>query len=129
MKLRLATLAFCLLPTWAYAINSNIYEKTKDEKSFSAKVRVVREVSEDVEVFFDSDKAKGAYTLPKSMSGYAAALKALEDSKKTGIAVTVTADDDNRIHAVQAGAAPAAVSPEDMQKELQKQYDAILKKK
>lgn len=128
MRLRLTLAALCLMPTLAFALDANIFEKDKPKedgvKSFTAKVRVVREISDDLEVFFDSDKAKGAYTLPKGMQGYGAALQALEASKKTGAAVTVTADDDKRIQEVKAAPGKPAPSPED----LQKQYDAIFKK-
>lgn len=117
------TIAAFLIPHFSFALDANIFEKEKDAKltSFSAKVRVIRDVDEDPEVFFDSDKAKGAYTLPRSLHNYAAALAALEASKKSGAAVTVIADSEKRIAEVKAGA--AAPKTED----ILKQYDAIFK--
>ena len=84
-------------------LNTSLYEAEEgSEKSFSAKVRVVRDISDDIEVFFDSDKASGAYTLPRSSEGYAKMLKDLEASKKPGgPAVSITADQDKRIKSVQ----------------------------
>ena len=84
-------------------LNTNLYVAEEGaEKSFSAKVRVVRDISDDIEVFFESDKATGAYTLPRSLEGYATMLKALEASKKPGGGtVSVTADADKRIKSVQ----------------------------
>ena len=116
-------LAALILPSFAFALDANIFEKEKDTKltSFSAKVRVVRDVDTDVEVFFDSDKAKGGYTLPRTLHNYAAALAALEASKKSGAPVTVIADSEKRIAEVKEG--PAAPKNED----ILKQYDAIFK--
>lgn len=82
----------------------NIYEQgadTEKTQSFSAKVRVVREISDETEVFFEGDKAKGAYTLPHG-GNHATMLKALEASKKAnGPSVSVTADADKRIKSVE----------------------------
>lgn len=87
-------------------INTSIYEQeaeSEKSESFSAKVRVVREISEEVEVFFDGDKAKGAYTLPRSLSQYGATLKLLEKSRKPGgPPVSITADGEKRIKSVEA---------------------------
>ncbi|MNL12343.1 hypothetical protein D3C87_1332090 [compost metagenome] len=84
-------------------LNTSLYEAEEGaEKSFTAKVRVVRDISDEVEVFFDSPKATGAYTLPRSAAGYAQMLKDLEASKKPkGPAVSITADEDKRIKTVQ----------------------------
>ncbi len=96
------TFFFCLsglvaLP--ATALTTNLYEKdTPQIESFTAKVRVVRDISDDVEVFFESDQAKGAYTLPRSFPDYAAQLKILEESKKAkGPAVTITAEKESKV--------------------------------
>lgn len=88
--------------------NTNIYEAEPSEekpKAFSAKVRVVRDISDEVEVFFDSDEARGAYTLPRKISSYATVLKTLQDSEKPGgPPVSVTADSEKRILSVEKGA-------------------------
>lgn len=85
-------------------INTQLYEQESDgekNKSFTAKVRVVREIAEEIEVFFESEEAKGAYSLPKGTRDYATALKNLEKSRAPhGPAVTVTADSDKRIQSV-----------------------------
>nr|BFD63547.1 hypothetical protein BdHM001_22280 [Bdellovibrio sp. HM001] len=87
-------------------MNTSIYEQEVEpekSESFSAKVRVVREISEEVEVFFEGDKAKGAYVVPRSLPQYGATLKLLEKSRKPGgPAVSVTADGDKRIKSVEA---------------------------
>lgn len=73
-------------------------EKTK---TFTAKVRIVREDSDGMEIFFESEKAKGAYLLPSSAERYGKKVKDLEASKKpNGAAVTVTVDSEKRIKSV-----------------------------
>lgn len=90
--------------------NTNLYEADPGEdnsKSFSAKVRVVRDISDDIDVFFESDKAKGAYSLPRHSKNFSTMLKSLETSKKpNGPMVTVTVDADKNITSVQLGAVP-----------------------
>ncbi len=89
-------------------LNTNIYEaepSAEKPKSFTAKVRVVRDISDEVEVFFDSDEARGAYTLPRKISGYATVLKTLQNSEAPGGSpVSVTADSEKRILSVEKGA-------------------------
>jgi hypothetical protein len=97
---------------------TNIYEQqaAKDEsKIFTAKVRIVRDISDDLEVFFEGEVAKGAYTLPRQTKGYAAILKTLEASKKAdGQSVTVTADKEKNISSVEASKAkPGFIPPSD----------------
>ena len=108
-------LTLCVLPfTKAFALDTNLYEKEPDKMvSFSSKVRVVREIEGDVEVFFESDKAHGAYTLPHSMKDYATALESLQESEKgSGPPVTVNVDEDTKvIKSVQKSAAPKALDP------------------
>lgn len=95
-------------------LNTQLYEKEADgekDKSFTAKVRVVREISDEIEVFFESDEAKGAYSLPKGTHDYATALKKLEKSRAPhGPAATVTVDSEKRIKSVQIQEAPAGKS-------------------
>lgn len=90
----------------AQKVNTSIYEQEADQQktlSFSAKVRVVREISDEVEVFFEGDKAKGAFTLPRSLPRYGELMKILEQSRKPGGApVSITADEDKRIKTVEA---------------------------
>ncbi|QDK38386.1 hypothetical protein [Bdellovibrio sp. NC01] len=85
--------------------NANLYEQEEKntDKSFSAKVRIVRDISDDIEVMFEGDSVKGIYSLSRNRSNFAAMLKALEASKKAdGGAVTVTADEDKNIKTVEA---------------------------
>lgn len=98
--------------------STDIYEQDGAEnttKSVTGKIRVVREVSDEVEVFFEGDKIPGAYTLPRGLQHYGTMLKALEDSKKAnGPAVTITADEDKRIKTVELkGAASSGSSAGD----------------
>ncbi|MEN0060005.1 MAG: hypothetical protein AAGB31_14285 [Bdellovibrio sp.] len=93
------------------SLNTQLFEQEeesgKKEKSlsFSAKVRAVREDSDGVEVFFEGDKAKGAFTLSQSVEHYAKKVKALEESRKPGgKAVSITADAEKRIKSVEAAA-------------------------
>ena len=85
--------------------STDIYEKEEDKadtKSFTAKVRIVRDISDDIEVFFEGNKATGAYSLSRNSANFAAMLKALEASKEPkGAAVTVTADSDKNIKTVE----------------------------
>ncbi len=94
---------------------TQIYEQeaTVEKKiSFTAKVRVVRDIADDVEVFFDSDKARGAYTLPRNAQNYAAMFEALEKSKAPkGPAVSVSADSEKRILSVSIQSGPAEPDP------------------
>lgn len=97
----------------AQKVSTDIYEQDAAEsgvKSMTGKVRVVREVSDEVEVFFEGDKIKGAYTLPRGLQHYGTMLKSLEESKKAnGPQVTITADEDKRIKTVElkgGGTAP-----------------------
>ncbi|MGZ3774387.1 MAG: hypothetical protein ACXVCY_12580 [Pseudobdellovibrionaceae bacterium] len=74
-------------------------EKTKN---FTAKVRIIREDTDGMEIFFEGDKAKGAYSLPQSVEHYAKKIKDLEESKKpTGPSVSVTVDSEKRIKKVE----------------------------
>ncbi|WP_413575082.1 hypothetical protein ACLVWU_12525 [Bdellovibrio sp. HCB290] len=105
--LSLVLFLFLSDPTYAQnkKANTQIYdaESTAEKtESFTAKVRVVRDISDEVEVFFDSDKARGAYTLPRKIAAYATVLKQLQDSSgPSGGQVSVTADSEKRILSVE----------------------------
>ncbi len=85
--------------------NTNLYEQEEpkdDSKSFTAKVRVVRDISEDIEVMFEGGDAKGIYSVPRRSKNFAAMVKALEASKKPdGPSVSITADADKNIKSVE----------------------------
>lgn len=73
-------------------------EAEEKTETFSAKVRVIRDAGESMDVFFISDKQKGAYSLSRSSPQFAAALKALEDSRKPkGGPLSITAKKDKTI--------------------------------
>lgn len=97
--------------------STNIYEADQTEEkvdSFTAKVRVVRDISEEVEVFFESDNARGAYTLPRKIKSYATVLKVLQESEKPGgPQVSVTADSEKRIQSVEKSAGYKKKNPYD----------------
>lgn len=123
--MKTALLCLLLLGSFAHAkkpgLSTSIYEKDeKKAQSFSAKVRVVRDISDEVEVFFDSEKARGAYYLPKNLAGTIPDLQ--ESQKASGPQVSITADADNRILSVQKHSAPSEAASK---AEMQKKYDKI----
>lgn len=82
--------------------DSEAESENEKTKSFTAKVRVVRDDSDGMEVFFEGEKAKGAYFLPQSVKHYGKMLKDLETSKKPhGAAVAITVDSEKRIKSVE----------------------------
>ncbi|UOF01584.1 hypothetical protein [Bdellovibrio reynosensis] len=93
----------------AKSYNTDLFEKedsgeTQDKsQSFTAKVKVVREESDGVEVFFEgTSKVKGGYMLLRSTEQYAKLLKLLESSKKPkGPSVSVTVNADKHIKKVE----------------------------
>lgn len=93
-------------------LNTDLYEKEPEKEkgeSFSAKVKVIRDDGDGMEVFFEGEKNKGAYTLPRSAEHYAKMLKDLEDSRKpTGTPVSVSVGAEKRIKSVEK---PKANSP------------------
>lgn len=95
--------------------NTNLYEAEEakdDSKSFTAKVRVVRDISDDIEVLFEGNDANGIYSLPHSRNNFAAMLKSLEASKKAdGPAVSVTTDADKNIKTVELQKSSGAFTP------------------
>lgn len=82
------------------------YKEAKDEndglKSLTAKVKVVREESDGVEVFFEGDKNTGTFFLHRAIPQYAKILKDLEKSKKPqGAPVTISYTEDKKIKKVE----------------------------
>lgn len=88
-------------------VSENTYESEAEAepervKNFTAKVRVIREDSDGMEVFFESETAKGAYLLPRTLEHYAKMLNDLEKSRKPkGPPVSVTANSEKRIKSVE----------------------------
>ncbi|KYG65505.1 hypothetical protein AZI86_00035 [Bdellovibrio bacteriovorus] len=82
------------------------YKEAKDEndglKSLTAKVKVVREESDGVEVFFEGDKNTGTFFLHRAIPHYAKILKDLEKSKKPqGPPVSISYTEDKKIKKVE----------------------------
>lgn len=81
-------------------MNTQLFEPESENKteSFTAKVKLIREDNDGMEVFFMSEKQKGGYTLLRSNANYAAFLRELEKSKKPqGPPVSVQADSEKHI--------------------------------
>lgn len=81
---------------------SSGYMTSGKNESFVSKVKVVRTVQGETEIFFESNKATGAYLLPSSLKDFATLKDHLETSRKPGgPEVKVTADDEKRIKTVE----------------------------
>lgn len=81
-------------------MNTQLFEPESENKteSFTAKVKLIREDNDGMEVFFMSEKQKGGYTLLRSNANYAAFLRELEKSKEPqGPPVSVQADSEKHI--------------------------------
>ena len=90
-------------------------EKEDDKlKNLTAKVKVVREESDGVEVFFDGDKNSGAFFLHRAIPHYAKILKDLEKSKKPqGPNVRITYTEDKKIKSVELKTDEGKAIPKD----------------
>lgn len=90
-------------------LSTKLYESEPEVKTekFTSKVKVIRDDGDGVEVFFISEKQKGAYVLSRSAANYAEILKVLENSRKPkGPPVSVTANGEKHIKSVEKAAAP-----------------------
>ena len=137
--LSILVILFPMILPIAFAEDSSgkdYFEKDSDEKQFSAKVKVIREISEDTEVFFDNPQAKGAYTLQQN-SNFGSNLTKLQKSMKSrGPRVTISADDNNYITSVEIDESsyddqrqPASQNNEDSNepKNVDKEIDKLMK--
>lgn len=84
-------------------LNTNLYEQESSNTSIAGKVKAVREIQGDTEVFIDNPKGNsGPYVLPANIANRAKLLKALHNSQKTGGgAVTISIDSQDRIKSVE----------------------------
>lgn len=117
-------ITFAAISLQAKPLSTSLYENEGEKiQSFTSKVRVVREISEEVEVFFESNEAKGAYILPKSIKSFGTVLKTLQQSqKRDGSAVSVTVDAETKvIKSVEKG------SEKSEKYDVDKEFDKILK--
>lgn len=111
-------LAFSLaLPAFAEGtkkskLNTNLYEQDAKDSTVSGKVKAVREVQGDTEVFIDNPKGNsGPYTLPENIKDRANLLKILNASQKPGGgSVTMSIDDQQRIKSVESSGGSAKSS-------------------
>lgn len=94
--------------TSATSSKTDIYEKESSNISFTAKVSTVREISGEVDVYFEGDQVHGSFMLPSNAGNYATMMTDLVESQKNnGPKVSVTADDQQRILSVQPSRSPA----------------------
>lgn len=84
-------------------LNANLYEQDNSESSISGKVKTVREVQGDTEVFLDNKQGKGGpYLLPQNIKNRAKILSTLNKSQKAGgPSVTLKFDDQQIIRSVE----------------------------
>lgn len=73
--------------------NSNVYEQESSEESFSARVKIIRDLGE-TEVLFENAKNGGPYTLRSNSPNFGLYKTRLEKSRKSGLPVKVTIDND-----------------------------------
>ncbi len=113
-----SVLAFSLaLPAFAEGpkknkLNTNLYEQDAKDSTVSGKVKTVREVQGDTEVFIDNPKGNsGPYTLPENIKDRAKLLNILQASQKTGGgSVTMGIDEQQRIKSVESSGGSAKSS-------------------
>jgi hypothetical protein len=123
LKLTLAALlAFSImlpitLPAMAQSskkskLNTNLYEQESQDSTVSGKVKAVREVQGDTEVFIENPKGNsGPYTLPENIKDRANILKALNASQKPGGgSVTISIDGQQRIKSFESSGGSAKSS-------------------
>lgn len=105
--------------------SKNFFEPDEDSaKSFSAKVKIVREIAGDTEIMFADEKLKGVYVLPNTNSNFGIYYNRLvKSSQPEGMPVMVTVDDNRNITKVEfpedAGrGAGSQMSVEDLAKKI-----------
>jgi hypothetical protein len=84
-------------------LNTNLYENESTDTSITGKIKAVREVQEEMEVFIDNPKGNsGPYVLPQNIKNRAGLIKLLNKSQKAGgPAVTISIDEQQRIKSVE----------------------------
>ncbi|MEK6773250.1 MAG: hypothetical protein AABY64_04870 [Bdellovibrionota bacterium] len=101
-------------------LNTQVFETDTDDQSFSAKVKIVRDINSETEVFFEDKKHPGPYILSETLPSYGLFKARLEKSKKaTGPLVKVMLDND-RIKSVEIdeNSQPSSPSEKDVIKSL-----------
>lgn len=94
-------------------LNTKVFEQESKETSITGKVKAVRIVQEETEVFIDNPKGNsGPYVLPQNFTNRAGALKTLQKSQKPGgPSVTISIDDQQRIKSVEESESSNKTSP------------------
>lgn len=82
-------------------LNTQIFEAESDQLSFSGKVRIVRDIATETEVFFEDKKNPGPFLLPDSLPSYGLYKARLEKSKKSGGPFVKVVIDNDRIKSVE----------------------------
>jgi hypothetical protein len=92
--------------------NTQLFEQEGDTH-VTGKVKVVREIQEETEIFLDNAKgSSGPFVLPVNVKNRAGLLKILLKSQKTGgPSVTLDVDDQQRIKSVEESAASSSSKP------------------
>lgn len=100
-------------PAQKNKLNTNLYEKSESENSLSGKVKAIREIQEETEVFLETKGHSGPYVLPQGIKNRAKLLKSLQKSQKTGgPSVTISIDDQQRIKSVEESESSSQALPE-----------------
>lgn len=83
--------------------NTQLFENEGAGTTLTGKVKVVREIREETEVFLDNPKGpSGPYVLPQNIKNRAALLKILHNSQKPGgSSVTISIDEQQVIKSVE----------------------------
>jgi hypothetical protein len=84
-------------------INTELFDQDAEAGTASGKVKAIREVQEETEVFIDNPKgSSGPYVLPTNFKNRAGAMKILNKSQKPGgPPVTLTYDGQQKIRSVE----------------------------
>lgn len=84
-------------------LSTQLFEKESTDSSISGKIKVVREIQGDTEVFIENPKGNsGPYILPQNIKNRAKALRSLNASQKPGgPSVTISIDDQQVIKSVE----------------------------
>lgn len=94
-------------------LNTNLFEKQEADTSLSGKIKAIREVQEETEVFIEAKGNSGPYVLPQGLKDRAKMLKALQKSQKPGgPSVTISIDDQQRIKSVEESTSSTKAHPE-----------------
>ncbi len=82
-------------------LNTQIFEAESDQQSFSGKVRIIRDIATETEVFFEDKKNSGPFVLPETLPSYGLYKARLEKSRKPGGPLVKVVIDNDRIKSVE----------------------------